>query len=899
MKSFSQVRHQRSSSKRASWARLQVELLEDRCLLSAFGNILVNNPAEDTTTRNTQSETSLVVFGSTIVAGFNDSGSSVGAANHFTGFARSTNGGASFTDSGTLPASTAGDAGDPSLARDQTSGTIYFATLGNSNSNVIQVFRSTDSGATFGAPINGAPGFDSTHIEDKEWITVDNAAGVGQGNVYLVFTDFSNSGFTDNGIYLTRSTNGGATWSTPLALGGSQGGYVTVGPEHTVYVFYWVSGPSQTIQMRNSTNQGVTFSSAVTVTSLVTTGVNGDLGLTTSNAPNSPSFRSNAFPQAVINSVSGNVYAIYNDKGAGTDKANIYFRQSSNAGTTWSAAVQINTDTTTTDQWQPTIAVTPDGAHLGVFWYDRSRDAANDSLIDRFGRIGTITHVNGVDTVTWSAEFRYSSRQFPPVFGVDGSVASNYMGDYDQTAADNTWFYSTWGDNRTVNPEQTTVAPEPNVRFAKIAVNGLQPDDTIGAFFPNADTNGLNIWALRNSNTGGVADIQFDYQNGSNQIPVVGDWNGNGIETIGVVFLNGGVNGQHHWVLRNSNSAGSPDIVFDYGNGNSVPVVGDWTGQGIDTIGVVYPDGGVGGQHLWELRNTNSAGSPDITVNGYGNGSSVMVVGDWTGQGKDTIGVVYLDGGVGGQHLWALRNSNTPGSADIIVNGYGNGNSIPVVGDWAGNGKDTIGVYYPNAGSPPQDYWALRNSNTPGNPDITPFYYGNDTQANYVYVTHTVGGIVGNWDGSRVSGVTAPLIAQSTLSSAPKQASIPPSFGYKFGTGLILFPAFTGASVLNNDSHALLADGMPGATGVIFQTEPFSIQIQPLTSSSVATPSNRSSARMDELWHRIGAPSLLKSDVFASSAHIFLADHNAADSLFASEDLLFLSLSSLRSVIRR
>src|SRR5947208_2604909 len=152
-----------------------------------------------------------------------------------------TDGGGTFADLGTLPTSAAGDAGDPALARDNVSGKIYFATLGYSSSNVIQVFRSTDDGATFSAPVNGAPGFASGVQLDKEWITVDNAPGAGQGNVYLVFTDFPNL-FTDNGVYLTRSTDGGNTWSAPLSLGGSQGGYVTVGPDHSVYVFEFAGG---------------------------------------------------------------------------------------------------------------------------------------------------------------------------------------------------------------------------------------------------------------------------------------------------------------------------------------------------------------------------------------------------------------------------------------------------------------------------------------------------------------------------------------------------------------------------------------------------------------------------------------------------------------------------------
>src|SRR5882672_1363110 len=184
----------RRAPRRPAPLRLLLEPLEDRTLLS-FSNVLVSDVTADTGSNDTQSETTLVLAGSTVIVGFNDSESNA-SNNKFTGVARSTDGGATFSDLGMLPTSSAGDAGDPSLARDNVSGKIYFATLGYSNSNVIQVFRSLDNGATFVAPVNGAPGFGSAVTLDKEWITVDNASGAGQGNVYMVFTDFPNF-FTD------------------------------------------------------------------------------------------------------------------------------------------------------------------------------------------------------------------------------------------------------------------------------------------------------------------------------------------------------------------------------------------------------------------------------------------------------------------------------------------------------------------------------------------------------------------------------------------------------------------------------------------------------------------------------------------------------------------------------
>jgi hypothetical protein len=422
--------------------------------LSAIANSLVNDAAADATAQDTQSETSIVLgSGTTVIAGFNDSGSYIGGASKFTGFSRSTNGGTSWVDGGTLPTSTNGDAGDPVLARNTTTGRIYLATLQFSG-NGMAMFRSDDNGLTWMAPTQAAPG--ATGFQDKEWIVVDNFAGAGNGNVYHGYRDFATGG----GMKFTRSTDNGATFTPSpgfvIATGG-QGAWVTVGTDHAVY-YHWLSGSS--ILQRKSTDQGVTFASATTVATLLTTGTNGDLGLT--------GFRSNAFPQVVVNPVSGHLYMTYNDNPAGADRGDVYFRHSTDGGATWSAQVRVNNDAGTNDNWQPAIAATPDGTGLFVGWYDRRNDPANN-LIERWGVIGTISG----STITFGNNFKISP-PFPVVVGVDPVINATYMGDYDQVVADNSFFYMTWGDNR----DQSIAVParkNANVRFAKIPVAGPGP----------------------------------------------------------------------------------------------------------------------------------------------------------------------------------------------------------------------------------------------------------------------------------------------------------------------------------------------------------------------------------------------------------------------------------------
>lgn len=420
--------------------QLKFTLLEDRVTPA---NVLANTPEnnQSTLTANfTQSETGSIAFGNTVIVAYNDSGSNAGGS-RFTGYSRSTDGGATFTDMGALTSQN-NDAGDPVLARDEVSGRIYLATLGFTTAQ-IQVFRSNDNGLTFGAAV---PAFTQAGASmDKEWIAVDNFAGAGQGNVYLIGRDFGTSG----AIVFTRSTDGGSTWSAPISIvSGNQGAFVAVNADHSVNVYWLQSGSPQSIRTRRSTDGGVTFGATTTVANLLTTGTNGDMGLTRS-VSNSASFRSNAFPSVAVNPTQpGVIYAAYADNPAGADKADVFFTQSNDFGATWSSPIVVNTDATGRDQWQPSIRVTPNGQRLSISWYDRRLDA-NNALIDYYARSAMITGT----TTTFGPDSRITDTSFLPDFGRDGVVNGVYMGDYDQGAATNNRFYYVWADNRLGGPD--------------------------------------------------------------------------------------------------------------------------------------------------------------------------------------------------------------------------------------------------------------------------------------------------------------------------------------------------------------------------------------------------------------------------------------------------------------
>jgi hypothetical protein len=442
-----------------------------------------NNAGSNGSNYFTQSETSVVAFGNTVLLAYNDSGSYATGGNKFTGFSRSTDGGATWADGGTLPTSSVGDAGDPVLARSDSTGRVFLSTLQFSSSpvNGIAVFHSDDGGATWSAPVQGAPGKPASagFNQDKEWITVDNFAGPGNGNVYLVERDFGSG----NGIYFFRSTDNGNTFGPfggTFIASGNQGAFVTVTPDHAVEVYWWAGS---SIQMRKSTDQGLTFGPAVTVATGLIGGTNGDLGLIGYNNGEAfaRSIRSSEFPHAAVNPVTGAIYVTYDNRGAGSDKADVFLVQSTNGGATWSAPIKVNDDLTTTDQWQPTLAVTPDGSKLGVFYYSRQEDlttADGDPVNNQFKYYGRVASISG-SALTFAPSFAVSSVASRPEVGRDGVVNTTYMGDYNTAFATAGAFHVAWSDNRSLLPGGGGRS-DPNAYYQKIAL-GLAVTSTAPA----------------------------------------------------------------------------------------------------------------------------------------------------------------------------------------------------------------------------------------------------------------------------------------------------------------------------------------------------------------------------------------------------------------------------------
>ncbi len=202
-------------------------------------------------------------------------------------------------------------------------------------------------------------------------------------------------------------------------------------------------------------------------------------------------------------------------------------------------------------------------------------------------------------------------------------------------------------------------------------------------------------------------------------IPVVGDWNGDGVSEIGV-FVDGywylDLNGNGYWDRG--------DLWARLGTEDDLPVTGDWDGDGKTDIGIYGPawprdphaiaqepglpdadnyptpiagkaknvpptqeDATSGGRLLRRTAAGRSRADLIDHVFLYGTPGDAPIAGDWNGDGIRTIGV-YRDG------VWTL-DTNGDGRADDQDETYffGAAGDLPVVGDWDGDGIDDLGVY--------------------------------------------------------------------------------------------------------------------------------------------------------------------------------------------------------------
>ena len=204
------------------------------------------------------------------------------------------------------------------------------------------------------------------------------------------------------------------------------------------------------------------------------------------------------------------------------------------------------------------------------------------------------------------------------------------------------------------------------------------------------------------------------------------------------------------------------ETVRHFGTTNDIPVIGDWDGDGYDEIGIYRPDNGVGQSefHLvegeWDSLSTY-VGAADKVIQFGSYPDDIPIAGDWDGDGDDDIGGFYpVDKKF---YLYTLNwgaGTKTPYGGDPAF-GEPSDNK-PIIGDWDGDGDDDIGMFRPKDHT---NEFHLDLGLTGGQPEMGPYSLGN------------VGDepLIGNWsrDGGDNLGVYRPV--DGTFHPAP---NLPP-----------------------------------------------------------------------------------------------------------------------------
>lgn len=301
--------------------------------------------------------------------------------------------------------------------------------------NGIFVRRSMDGGKTWEADhIPVAEQFSSPGIpfEDKPYIVADATKSKYAGNLYIGWTRWR---IADSQMVLSRSTDGGKTWSQPVEIdahpglprddnGGAEGFDGVVGPDGKLYAIW---SQDNAIMLTTSRDGGKTFSHARAI--LHTAPIM--FAILTLE-------RANGFPQIAIDPKSKRLYVTWSDYRNGD--LDVFLSTSDNGGKRWTAPIRVNTDPihNGAEQFFQWLAVDPTDGSANVIFYDRRGDPQNRKQIVVLAR-----STDGGHTFN---NYAWTDNPF--------QASGVFFGDYSGIAAFGGRVYGVWTEKPVPEPDE-------------------------------------------------------------------------------------------------------------------------------------------------------------------------------------------------------------------------------------------------------------------------------------------------------------------------------------------------------------------------------------------------------------------------------------------------------------